>query len=242
MDSGTIEAIQRAIVSPEAPMVNGRERLLLPDGWKDATPSIPTPQPIKVATLTAVADYLEHGVDTLPESMLHVVGPERVELVAKVEDEENQFRRKTWLVATSFTYDASFFGQYHECERFMIALQSQFLDTDQRNSLIELLASIRDSEVTETVDSGYAQEVKTARGVALLDRTKVPNPVVLAPYRTFREVGQPSSAFVFRLKRGAGDKPGCALFEADGGLWRLKAIEAIGVWLRQQIPGVPVVA
>ena len=30
----------------------------------------------------------------------------------------------------------------------------------------------------------------------------VPNPVGLAPYRTFTEIGQPESKFVLRLKNG----------------------------------------
>lgn len=56
---------------------------------------------------------------------------------------------------------------------------------------------------------------------------------MLRPYRTFREVEQPASRFVLRLQSGQGDgMPKAALFEADGGAWRLTAIEAIARWLR----------
>ncbi|MEG2294316.1 MAG: hypothetical protein RR936_08180 [Carnobacterium sp.] len=42
----------------------------------------------------------------------------------------------------------------------------------------------------------------------------------MQPYRTFLEVPQPESAFIFRLD----DEGRCALFEADGGLWKNEAI------------------
>ena len=47
---------------------------------------------------------------------------------------------------------------------------------------------------------------------------KVPNPVTLRPFRTFIEVEQPESKFIFRMREGGR----CAIFEADGahGSWR----------------------
>ena len=54
----------------------------------------------------------------------------------------------------------------------------------------------------------------------------VPNPVSLTPYRTFAEIKQPSSQYVFRVKdedRG----PLFKLVEADNGLWRISAMKSI---------------
>ena len=64
----------------------------------------------------------------------------------------------------------------------------------------------------------------------------VPNPVTLAPFRTFRDVAQPASLFVLRVQ-GGGETPNVALFEADGGAWRLAAIENIKKWLEENITG-----
>ena len=55
----------------------------------------------------------------------------------------------------------------------------------------------------------------------------VPNPVALVPFRTFIEVEQPESKFVFRVKDG----PQMGLFEADGGEWRLAAMLRIKEYL-----------
>jgi len=67
--------------------------------------------------------------------------------------------------------------------------------------------------------------------------------VVLRPYRTFLEIEQPASAFVFRLRRGReGELPTCALFEADGGRWKLEAIERIRDYLKEQLSEIAVIA
>ncbi len=77
--------------------------------------------------------------------------------------------------------------------------------------------------------------VQARAGVALVSDVAVPNPILLCPYRTFRDVPQPSSLFVLRVRSGQG-LPEAGLFEADGGAWRLTAIERIKQWLTEQLP------
>lgn len=48
-------------------------------------------------------------------------------------------------------------------------------------------------------------------------------PAKLRPYRTFLAVEQPASLFILRMREGGQ----CALFEADGGLWRETARQNI---------------
>jgi hypothetical protein len=59
--------------------------------------------------------------------------------------------------------------------------------------------------------------------------------VNLAPYRTFQEIEQPSSPFLFRIKGTPGEGVQCALFEADGGAWRLDAVARIEAWLTKAL-------
>ena len=68
-------------------------------------------------------------------------------------------------------------------------------------------------------------------GVASLAQAKTPNPVTLRPYRTFNEVAQPASQFVFRINKSAN----LALFEADGGKWKLEAVERIANYLKNEL-------
>lgn len=72
--------------------------------------------------------------------------------------------------------------------------------------------------------------LRTSKGEAL-----IPNPVVLKPYRTFLEVDQPESAFIFRMKEGHGVE--CAIFEADGGAWMMEAMQNIKAYLEKELEG-----
>ena len=55
----------------------------------------------------------------------------------------------------------------------------------------------------------------------------VPSPCTLRPYRTFVEIDQPTSRFIFRMEQGREQTVNAAIIEADGGAWKLKAIQNI---------------
>lgn len=58
------------------------------------------------------------------------------------------------------------------------------------------------------------------------------NPIVrLTPFRTFSNVEQPASDFLFRIKEGGT----AALFEADGGAWENEARRNIAMFLRTEL-------
>lgn len=54
--------------------------------------------------------------------------------------------------------------------------------------------------------------------------------------------GGAASTFLLRLQSRDGCPPQCALFEADGGAWKLEAVESIAKWLEDELPdGITVV-
>lgn len=63
----------------------------------------------------------------------------------------------------------------------------------------------------------------------------MPNPVKLTPYRTFLEVKQPASDFIFRMKQDKYDGIVCAIFEADGGAWKMEAAHRIKEYLQKEL-------
>ena len=240
MDGTFVKEFKGALATPAMVTVSGKERLLAPMGYADCTPRQETVTPLAVHTLTGLVDYVRENRDglMLGACLVHVLDHARVDLLNVLEDEQADFRRRTFLRAgTELVGGEAFrFGQYLDAESFFVGLQSCFVATPQREEILRLVASIRENQVRETVDSGVSQEVKTAGGVVLVGATTVPNPVTLQPYRTFREIEQPASLFVLRLKAApAGDKPLCALFEADGSAWKLAAIQAIATYLAAQI-------
>ncbi len=66
----------------------------------------------------------------------------------------------------------------------------------------------------------------------------VPNPVKLAPYRTFLEVLQPESDFIFRISEDRDGAPIFKLVGADGGLWKYEAVNSIKSYLQSELEDV----
>ena len=111
------------------------------------------------------------------------------------------------------------FGSYCSYEDFVIALRSQFVLNEDTKNLLEMLKKITNSNSVETEDDGITQKVTMQQGASLASSAKVAPIRKLTPFRTFNEVAQPESEFLFRIRNG-GDY---ALFEADGGAWKIEA-------------------
>lgn len=69
----------------------------------------------------------------------------------------------------------------------------------------------------------------------------MPNPIPLRPYRTFSEVEQPQSPFVFRVKPDGQGEVRMALFEADGKAWEHTSICSIRDYFVEKLEGLEVV-
>ena len=204
----------------------------------------PQPIPLEVHTLTGLVDYIAAAnyLDDLQGSkcFFHVVSHKEVQLLDETRGSFDQ--RKTFMVATPPENRGYPFGQWMDPESFIIALQAMFVPDLITSSLLSLVASIKEENVKTSGDDGVSQAVTARAGVALVTEVKVPNPVTLRPYRTFMEVEQPAISCVFRLRQG----PMLSLHEADGGLWRLQAIQSIKAYLVQAMvdlgQDIPVIA
>lgn len=76
-------------------------------------------------------------------------------------------------------------------------------------------------------------------GVTKKENAIIPNPVRLIPYRTFLEVEQPESEFVFRITEGRGGAPTFKLVAADGGRWEAVAIDNVKSYLMEALADIP---
>ena len=94
-----------------------------------------------------------------------------------------------------------------------------------------MIGNLREEKVNQQTDDGVSQSVQINSGVASVSEVKVPNPVVLSPYRTFQEVSQPASTFIFRMREGMKS----ALFEADNAAWQVDAKQYIKEYLQKNI-------
>ena len=102
-----------------------------------------------------------------------------------------------------------------------------------RELLLKFSGAVENGTVAEYGDDGVTQKVTVRQGIASKTDAIVPNPVRLRPYRTFIEVDQPVSEFIFRMKDS--HEICCALFEADGGAWKNEAMENVKEYLQEAL-------
>ena len=196
----------------------------------------PTADTIGVTTLSALIGYVGADCDNLigggyvDKLTAHIVSPTRVDLYAPA---DGDFRVRPRLLRAEPLLRENPFGRFMSGEEMVIFLQTCFArNAGDWAKVIAVAGNVTDGATREYADDGVSQAVTARVGVATKADVAMPNPVRLAPFRTFPEIEQPLSSFVFRAKSGGADsKPTFALFEADGGAWRIEAMERISEWL-----------
>lgn len=184
---------------------------------------------LTVSTLTGLVDYIKSKLDSLPESLLiQVVSPDKVALYSPLNRDR---KREQYISAEAILPNNIVFNRFLDTEQFNIMLQSAFVDVGTKEILLKYTGLVQDEAVKTTGDDGISQQVTVKTGVASVGQAIVPNPVKLAPYRTFPEVEQPISKFIFRMQEG----PRAAIYEADGGAWRNAAIISIKEYLQDAL-------
>ena len=98
--------------------------------------------------------------------------------------------------------------------------------TPDLETILKVAGNVEAKTTANYGDDGVSQKTTIKQGIASKTDVLVPNPVTLIPYRTFLEVEQPGSEFVFRIK-DSGGAPAFMLVEAEGGLWKHEAMQNV---------------
>lgn len=239
MIAEAMEKVQALVEKAEQHLtVDGRNYLT--GDWREIVP--PAVTPFSLRTLTGLVDVVKAAPDSFhpDEWIAHVLTPTKVIVEAKSDDEYG--RRAVFASCELLAAEPYPFGRFLDREAFVIGLLSQFVESDELIGLLRLTSSMSNDAATLSEDDGVSQKVTVKSGIALKELATVRPRWVLKPYRTFREIDQPASMCLFRVKGEAGSVPSCALFEADGGTWRLDAVLAIKAWLEGKGLGLSVVA
>lgn len=192
--------------------------------------------PVKMGTLTGLLDYLKADIDLMPDKMIvQVVSPTTVCVLSKLDMD----RKREELVHVEADVPDFNYGQYIGQENFIIALQAKFLNSDDRDLLLKFAGTVKDESISEYGDNGITQKATIKTGISTVSDAIVPNPVTLRPFRTFVEIEQPESGFIFRMRQSEGRGVECAVFEADGGAWRNAAMENIKGYLQTELEDFP---
>lgn len=200
---------------------------------------VPRAKSIEMNTLSSLIDYIKSGVDSFCDQMIiHVQSPTRVSMYSALDCE----REREYVVEVNAQLPRFSFDQFQDHEAFCIGIQSKCVDDPETDKaiLLKFAGTVEAGSVAEYGDDGVSQKATVKIGIASKGEALVPNPVALKPFRTFVEVEQPVSRFIFRMKEDKYSKGiQCALFEADGGAWKLEAMEAIYDYLREALADYP---
>jgi len=192
----------------------------------------PTASTLRVTTLDALIDYIKSKVDVdmVQPELIHVESPTSVKLYSPI---YGDFQQRECYIAAEPLLPEIQFGRFMDSEKFIISMQSKFEKTDDLEAILKIVGNIKEEAVKNVGDDGISQAVTVKTGIAKVENVVVPNPAVLKPFRTFTEVEQPESKFIFRMQSG----PEMALFEADGGAWRTQAMKNIKAYLEKELRG-----
>lgn len=199
----------------------------------DVRKAEPEHDALAVTTLAGLVEFIDsHEIPA--GTVAHVISYQQVQLISQP---WGRFKQRDVFVEAQAAWPAGLvFDQFQNSEIFNIRLQSLFVRTEACATLLAAIGNLKVENIQTSEDNGVTQEVTVKTGAVRVSRVTLPNPVMLAPFRTFRELNQPESPFVLRVREGKDGAAECALFEADGGTWKLEAVDRIKEWLGEHLP------
>jgi hypothetical protein len=194
---------------------------------------IPVQSAIDIHSLAGIVDYLETNMDGIDKNKCMIVAINHKKVMLVGPNITDLGRRPVYLVAEPDTEIKGFeFDKFIPFESFMIKLLCLFEDNPDLREFVKVVSKIKSSDEEKHEDNGVSTTRTTKEGVNTI--TESSREVVdLRPYRTFRDITQPNSKFIFRIKRDRLELL-CALFECDG--------QNIKAFFVEKALGIPVIA
>lgn len=206
---------------------------------------------VSFTTLTGLVDYLRSGIDVPNDFIEHifvnVVSPTKIEIYSGIG--AMNFYERSAIAEVNAVLPKVRIGEWLEQSAFCILLRSCFMDVykgmddlipdTDRDALIGVASNIVSGTIAEYQDTGISQKATLKTGIQEAEDKLLPEKVTLRPYRTFLEVEQPKSEFIFRAQDSRGGGVQLALYEADGGRWKMDAMRAVKEYLAEQLKDVP---
>jgi hypothetical protein len=213
----------------------------------------PGVEPLCLMTLTGLLDYLTKDPDGISSDLdtprtaemvakadiVQVLGPTSVQVLTSYQADDVLSRltlaKATFEPPTSFT-----FGRWLSVEDFMISVQTLFTSDGDRDAVLARVGNVSHEHAITRKDDGVTQAMAVRAGVVSVDKIVIENPFRLAPFRSFPEVEQVLAPFILRMKGGGKDgEIMAALFEADGGMWRIEAAQRVQQYILEKLTNTP---
>ena len=216
----------------------------------DRVESIQTLDMANFYTLTSLVDYLRSEVDVPNDFVKHlfvnVVSPESIAVYSEA-NKDNHYKR-TQIAKVSAMLPVVKVGTWVDQTEFCIMMRANFIDNGpigengtsdtDRDALIGVASNIISGTIAQYEDTGISQKATLKTGIQEAEDKILPEKVILRPYRTFMEVDQPKSEFIFRAQDSKYGEIQLSLHEADGGAWKLDAMASVKQYLQERFTDV----
>lgn len=210
------------------------------------------PTVLQVTTLTGFLDAVKAGTAArrdAPEGNLglenRVVHVEDHLTVALKSAGCDSYGVRDVLIRAKYTPQTPFqFDNYYgDPQRFIIALQVSFLNTDELLTLVKIASSLKSGKSVHVQDDGFSQTVLLKSGEVTTAEVNIKPRIKLIPKRTFDEAAPVESEFLIRFRQTAEETPAIALFDIEGTKWQGDSMRAIKKYLEENLDEkIPVLA
>ena len=193
-----------------------------------------TPEKKRVCSLDALVALIKHeAVDRYATNAhpLFLNCESFGSVTCYLSPDSGNYENRVTLYEAAATDVPGFRDSKWSLEEAMVALRSKFQHTEDVDYILGLIGRMDVNQQISSEDNGVTQTVQVRSGVSFVENQQVRPIVSLAPYRTFQEVLQPESDFVFRVDQDRN----VSLTEADGGMWKLAARNAVKTYLKDAL-------
>jgi len=223
------EAIEKILTLSRPEVVEVDDRAYLLQGRDPAVDIYP--DTLKINNLSGIVDYCAEAPEDIERFLIHVRDYNQVSLYMPM---YGPFNTRPELIRASSRATGFMFGHLYDYESFIIAMHTCFVPNDDRDYVLKFIGSVRVDASAKIEDDGISQTLTAKQGASsLVKDIPIKNILTLKPYRTFTEIDQPESVFVFRMKVEKG-APVFSIHEADGAAWKQTAVERIKTYLAEK--------
>lgn len=224
---------------PKKVDIKGRSFMVTGDSCTEIEPlELPKPEKVNTRSLNALVVLIKSEVDSQTENPPLYVSCNTyggVEVFTTPNPEDDLHRWQPYH-ATASDLPSLVEDVRWSFDEAMIKLRSMFQrapdgEKNDVDYILDLLSHMSFDQSVKSDDNGITQTVQVRKGVSFVENKAVRPIVTLAPYRTFQEVEQPESEFVFRVY----DDRSISLTAADGGMWKMAARSIVKDYLEDAL-------
>lgn len=227
-NNNIVKDIQKIVEENKVQIITVGDRTFSTKELDEIKPVKDRAKEIRFSDLSSIVEIVKREIDKFVCPLyINIETEKRVSVITSLDaNKEREMPYSAIAEGSEFR-----FGSAYDYEKFVIAIRSLFVQTEDTTGLLELLKKVASVESVEMEDDGVTQKVIAKQGALLAENVKVAPIRKLAPFRTFIEVEQPESEFLFRVS----DRNSFALYEADGGAWTIKAKKNIRTFFEQAL-------